>query len=214
MRERLLTKGFEKLNELEILEMLLFAGQPRGDTKPLAKILIRQFGSLAAAFLRSPVKWLSNQRGLGDASISALKLVEAAGLHLAHSDIHNRPVLTSWGAVKHYCINRLAHEPIEYLIMLCLDNRNRLIAEETLSKGTVDQTPVCVREVINAALKHHAQAVILVHNHPSGETTPSPADIKMTDELQRALGLMTIDLHDHLIVAGTRCISFKSLAHL
>jgi DNA repair protein RadC len=213
MRERLLTKGAETLTELEILEMLLFAGQPRGDTKPLAKILIRQFGSLAAV-LRAPVQQLSDQRSLGDASISALKLVEAAGLHLAHSDIHNRPVLTSWGAVKHYCINRLAHEPIEYLIMLCLDNRNRLIAEETLSKGTVDQTAVYVREVINAALKHHAQAVILVHNHPSGETTPSPADAKMTDELQRALGLMTIDLHDHLIVAGTQCISFKSLGHL
>ncbi len=101
------------------------------------------------------VKRLTEQRWLGDASISALKLRDAASLNLAHSDIHNRPVLNSWGAVKHYCINRLVHEPIEYVIMLCLDNRNRLIAEETLSKGTVDQTPVYLREVINAALKHH-----------------------------------------------------------
>ena len=98
--------------------------------------------------------------------------------------------------------------------MLCLDNRNHFIAQETLSKSTVDQTAVYVREVINAARKHHAQAVTLVHDHPSGETTPSSADIQMTDELQRALGLMTIDLHDHLIVAGTQCISFKLLGHL
>ena len=98
--------------------------------------------------------------------------------------------------------------------MLCLDDGNRLIDEETLSKGTVDQTPVYVRDVINAALKHHAQAVILVHNHPSGKTTPSPVVIEMTEELQRALSLVTVDLHDNLIVAGTQCISFKSLGHL
>ena len=151
MRERLLSKGAETLTELEILEMLLFAGQPRGDTKPLAKSLMRQFGSLAAV-LRAPVQRLAEQRGLGDASISALKLVDAASLNLAHSDIHNRPVLTSWGAVKHYCINRLAHEPIEYLIMLCLDNRNRLIAEETLSKGIFDQTPVYVHDRLIVAV--------------------------------------------------------------
>ena len=193
--------------------MLLFAGQPRVDTKPLAKSLMLQFGLLTVV-LRAPAQRLAEQRGLGDASFSALKLVDAASLNLAHSDIHNRPVLTSWGAIKHYCINRLAHAPFECRIMLCLDNRNRLIAEETLSKGTVDQTPVCVREVINAALKHHAQAVILIHNHPSEETTSSPADIEMTEELQRALSLMTVDLHDHLIVAGTQRISFKSLGHL
>jgi len=98
--------------------------------------------------------------------------------------------------------------------MLCLDNRNRLIAEEPLSKGTVNQTPVYIREVINAALKHHAQAVILVHNHPSGEAEPSRADIEMTDQLKRALNLVTIALHDHLIVAGRQCVSFKSLGHL
>ena len=183
--------------------MLLFAGQPRGDTKPLAKILIRKFGSLGTV-LRARVKQLFNQRGLGDASISKLKLDEAAGLHLAHCYIPNRPFLTSQSPIKHCCINRLAHEPIEYLIMLCPDNRNRLIAEGTMSKDTVDETAVYERAMINAALKQHAQAAILVHNHPNCETTPPPADIKMTDELQRTLRLIVIALHDRLIVAGTR----------
>ena len=146
-------------------------------------------------------------------TISALKLVEVAGLHLTHSDIHNSPVLKSWDAVKHHCLTRLVHEPIEYLIMLCLDNRNRLIAEETLTKGTVDRTAVYLREVINAVLKHNTKAMILAHNHPSGETTTT-ADIKMTVELQRALGFMTIDPHNQLIVAGTQRIRFKSLGHL
>jgi DNA repair protein RadC len=213
MREKLLQKGADSLTDLEILEMLMFAGLPRGDTKPLAKNLMRSFGSLAA-ILRAPTESLRQHDGVGDAVLASLKLVEAAGLHLVHSDVHKRPVLTSWGAVKHYCINRLAHEPIEHLIMLCLDNRNRLIAEEPLSKGTVNQTPVYIREVINAALKHHAQAVILVHNHPSGEAEPSRADIEMTDQLKRALNLVTIALHDHLIVAGRQCVSFKSLGHL
>ena len=145
MLERLLSKGAETLTELEMLEMLLFAGQPRGDTKPFAKSLMRQFGSLTA-MLRAPAQRLAEQRGLGDASFSALKLVDAASLNLAHSDIHNRPVLASWGAVKHYCINRLAHEPIECLIMLCLDNRNRLIAEEHCQRALLTKPRcVCVR---------------------------------------------------------------------
>ena len=111
-------------------------------------------------------------------------------------------------------MTRLAYEPVEHFMILCLDNRNRLIAEEVLSRGTVDQTPVYVREVINAALRHHAKAVILVHNHPSGETEPSRADIDMTAELKIALSLVTITLHNHLIVAGKTVVSFKSLGLL
>ena len=151
---------------------------------------------------------------MGDASVAALKIVEAAGLYLSHSDIENHHVLTSWSEVQHFCVTRLAHEPVEHFMILCLDKRNRLIAEEVLSRGTVDQTPVYVREVINAALRHHAKAVILVHNHPSGETEPSRADIDMTAELKTALSLVTITLHDHLIVAGKTVVSFKSLGLL
>lgn len=213
MRHKLLDKGAETLSELELLEMLLYAGNTRGDTKPLAKQLMRTFGSLSA-ILRSPTDQLSNHHGMGDASVAALKLVEAAALHLSHTDIDNRHVLTSWSEVQHYCVTRLAHEPIEHFMMLCLDNRNRLIGEARLSRGTIDQTPVYVREVINAALRHHAKAVILVHNHPSGETEPSRADIEMTAELIAALKLVTVTLHDHLIIAGREVVSFKSLGLL
>ena len=213
MRAKLLDKGSDALSELELLEMLLYAGNRRGDTKPLAKALMRRFGSLSAV-LRAPAALLAQQSGMGDASVAALKIVEAAGLHLGHSDIENRHVLTSWSEVQHFCVTRLAHEPIEHFMILCLDNRNRLIAEEVLSRGTVDQTPVYVREVINAALRHHAKSVILVHNHPSGETEPSRPDIDMTAELKTALALVTITLHDHLIVAGKTVVSFKSLGLL
>ena len=196
-----------------MLEMLLYAGNRRGDTKPLAKALMRRFGSLSAV-LRAQAALLVQQSGIGDASVAALKIVEAAGLNLSHSDIENRHVLTSWSEVQHFCVTRLAHEPVEHFMILCLDNRNRLIAEEVLSRGTVDQTPVYVREVINAALRHHAKAVILVHNHPSGKTEPSRADIDMTAELKTALSLVTITLHDQLIVAGKTVVSFKSLGLL
>ena len=213
MRAKVMDKGASALSELEMLEMILYAASPRRDTKPLAKDLIRHFGSLPAV-LRAPQEQLKALAGVGDAAASAIRVVEAVGLHLSHSTISNRQVLTSWSAVQHYCITRLAHEPVEHFMMLCLDNRNRLIAEETLSRGTVDQTPVYVREVINTALKHHAKAVILVHNHPSGEREPSRADIDMTAELKAALALVTVTLHDHLIVAGQDVVSFKSLGLL
>ena len=213
MQAKLLEKGADALSELELLEMLLYAGNQRGDTKPLAKDLMQEFKSLSAV-LRAPAVKLRQQTGIGDAAISALKLVEAAGLHLNHSDVQNRHVKASWAAVQHYCVTRLAHEAVEHFMMLCLDNRNRLIAEEVLSKGTIDQTPVYVREVIKVALHHNAKAVIFVHNHPSGETEPSRADIDMTTELREALAKVTIILHDHLIVAGKECVSFKSLGLL
>ena len=213
MRAKPLDKGSEALSELELLEILLYAGNRHGDTKPLAKALMRRFGSLSAV-LRAPAALLAQQSGMGDASVAALKIVVAAGLYLSHSDIENRHVLTSWSEVLHFCVTRLAHEPVEHFMILCLDNRNRLIAEEVFSRGMVDQAPVYVREVINAALRHHAKAVILVHNHPSGETEPSRAEIDMTAELKIALSLVTITLHDHLIVAGKTVVSFKSLSLL
>ena len=213
MCAKLLDKGPGALSKLELLEMLLYAGNWRGDTKPLAKALIRRFGSLSAV-IRAPAALLGQQKGMGDASVVALKIIEAVGLHLSHSDIENRHVLTSWSEVQHYCLTRLAHEPVEHFMILCLDNRNRLIAEEMLPRGTVDQTPVCVREVINAALQLHAKAVILVHNYPSCETEPSRADIEMTAELRTTLSLVTITLQNCLIVAGKTVVSFKSLGLL
>ncbi len=187
MHAKVMDKGAAALSELELLEMILYAASARRDTKPLANDLIRHFGSLPGV-LRAPNDKLLGLAGVGKPAVTAIRIAEAAGLHLSHSTISNRQVLTSWAAVQHYCVTRLAHEPIEHFMMLCLDNRNRLIAEETLSQGTVDQTPVYVREVINVALRHHAKAVILVHNHPSGETEPSRADIDMTSELKRHWG--------------------------
>ena len=196
-------KGAETLIELELQKMILYAGSPRRDTKPLAKDMIRHFGSLSAV-LRAPQPQLIALDGVR----------EAAGLHLRHADIRNRPILTNWSAVQHYCMTLLAHESVEYFVMLCLDNRNRLIAEETLSRSRVDQTPVYVGEDINSVLKHHAKAVIVVHNNPSGERERSRADIDMTAELKAALALVTVTLHDHLIVAGQDVVSFKNLGLL
>ena len=212
MRARILDKGADSLTELELLEVLLYAGNARRDTKPLAKRLMNKFKSLSGV-IRADSADLRTVDDMGDAYIATLKLVESAGMHLAHSRIKDQPILTNWVQVQEYCINRLAHQPIEHFIILCLDNQNRLIAEETLSKGTVDQTPVYVREVVNAALKHHAQSSILVHNHPSGEAEPSRADIDMTLSIQDALNIMSIRLHDHLIVAGKHCVSLKNLGY-
>ena len=145
---------------------------------------------------------------------AAIKVTESAALHLSHSRIINQSVLRNWFDVQDYCINRLAHERREHFIILYLGNQNRLISEETMSVGTVNQTAVYTREVVNAALKHQAQAVILLHNHPSGELKPSRADIDVTRDIEKALAVMGIALHDHLIIADTTCVSFKSLGHL
>ena len=127
-----------------MLEMLLYAGNRRGDNKPLAKALMRRFGSLLAV-IRAPAALLAQQSAMGDASVAALKMVEAAGFHLSHSDIENRHILTSWSEVQHFCVTRRSNEPVGPFMILCLDNWNRLIAEEVLSRGTVDQTPVFAR---------------------------------------------------------------------
>ena len=213
MRARILDKGADSLTELELLEVLLYAGNARRDTKSLEKNLIKRFNSLSGV-LRADNQALNMVDDMGDAYIATIKLAEAVGMHLAHSRIKDQPILTNWVQVQEYCINRLAHQPIEHHVILCLDNQNRLIAEETLSKGTVDQTPVYIREVVNVALKHHAQSSILVHNHPSGEAKPSRADIDMTLAIQDALNIMSIKLHDHLIVAVKECVSLKSLGYL
>ena len=213
VRDKVIEKSAATLTELELLEMILYPSNPRGDTKPIAKRLMRELGSLAGV-LRAPVETLQQLDQVGPAAIAAIKITEAAALHLIHSRIKNQSVLRNRVDVQDYCINRLAHERREHFIILCLDNQNRLISEETMSVGTVNQTAVYTREVVNAALKHQAQAVILLHNHPSGELKPSRADIDVTRDIEKALAVMGIALHDHLIIADTTCVSFKSLGHL
>ena len=192
--------------------MLLYYSNPRGDTKPIAKRLMHQFRMLAGV-LRAPVKKLQEVEQVAPATIVAIKVTEAAAFHLSHSRIKNQPVLGSWMHVQDYSINRLAHEPVEHFVILCLDDQNRLIGEETMSIGTINQTAVYPREVVNAALKHHARSVILVHKHPSGGAKPSRADIAVTRDIKKALTVMGMTLHNHLIIADTICVSLKSLDH-
>ena len=160
------------------------------------------------------MKKLQEVEQVGLATIVAIKFTEAAVLHLSHSRTKNQRVLSNWMHVQDYCINRLAHEPVEHFVILCLDNQNRLIGEETMSIGTIDQTAVYPSEVVNTALEHHARSVILLHNHPSGEAKPSRADIAVTHNIEKALTVMGITLHDHLIIADTICVSFKSLGQV
>ena len=164
MRGKLLEKGSAALTELEILEIPLYGGAPPSDTKPLAKRLIKTFISLSAALRASPDDFRPI-RDIGDAAIAAVKIAEAAGLQISHSRVKGKPVLTHWMKVQDYCISKLAHEPIEYVMVLCLDSQNRLIADETVSRGTVNQTSVYPREIVNLAPRHFAYAVIIVHNH-------------------------------------------------
>ena len=156
MRDKVLTKSAASLTELELLEMLLYPSNPRGDTKPVAKRLMHHFQTLAGV-LRASAEKLQEIEQVGPAAIVAIKVTEAAALHLSHSRIKNQPVLNNWMHVQDYCIKLLAHEPVEHFVILCLDNQNRLIGEETMSIGTINQTAVYPREVVNAALKHHAR---------------------------------------------------------
>ena len=208
-----LKKVLGGLTELEILEMLLYAGAPRGNTKPLANRLIKTFKSLSRVLHASPDE-LRPIRDMGDAAIAAVKIAKAAGLQISHSRVKGKPVLTHLEEVQDYCISKLGHEPIEYVMVLCLDRQNRLVAEDTVSRGTVNQTSAYPQKIVNFALRHLAHAVIIVHNHLGVETKPSRADIEVTKDLKKALAVMGIALHDHLIVAGTSCVSFKSLGHL
>lgn len=213
-RERLRTRfreaGTDALTDYELLELLLFRALPRRDVKPLAKKLIATFGSFAEV-VSAPVKRLAEIKGLGDAAITELKVVQAAAGRLARGEVKRRPVLTSWSSVLDYCRTTMAFADKEQFRILFLDKRNALIADEVQQVGTVDHTPVYPREVVKRALELSATAIILVHNHPSGDPTPSRADIEMTQgiiEVARPLG---IAVHDHIIVGKEGHTSLKGL---
>jgi DNA repair protein RadC len=207
LRARLLSAGAEALADHEMLEIVLFA-IPRRDTKPIARDLIRRFGSFAAAIAASPVE-LSRTEGLGDAGIAALKAVHAAALRLARAETIERPVLNNWDRLMEYLNAVLARERIEHFRVLFLDTRNRLLADEAQSRGTVNHTPVYPREVVRRALELHATALILVHNHPSGDPTPSAEDVAMTREIRDAARALSVVLHDHVIVGNGRWVSLR-----
>jgi DNA repair protein RadC len=208
MREKLLDRGPDALADYELLEMLLFFAMPKGDTKPLAKALINRFGSYARV-LTAPQQELLATRGLGPHSVSAIKLVQASSLRLARAEVMEAPVLNNWDRLVDYLTAALAREKIEQFRILFLDTRNRLIADEAQARGTVNHTPVYPREVVKRALELHATALILVHNHPSGDPTPSRDDLDMTRQVKEAAGVLSIVLHDHLIIGNGKWLSFR-----
>lgn len=213
LRARLLERGGEALADYEILELLLFAAQPRGDTKPLAKALLARFGSLAAV-LTAPPRQLAGVAGMGEASMAALKIVPEAARRLALEQAMDSPVIDSWQKLLDYCRIALAHESVEALHLLFLDRKLRLIADEAQQRGTIDHTPAYPREVVKRALELNASALILVHNHPSGDTRPSQADIAMTRAIAEAVEKLGIALHDHIIVGKSGHSSFRALGLL
>ena len=208
MRQKLLERGPDALADYELLEMLLFFAFKTGDTKPLAKSLINRYGSFAAV-LAAPQAELLATRGLGEHSVAALKLVQASALRLARAEAMEQPVLNNWDRLIAYLNAAISREKVEQFRILFLDSKNRLIADEAQAKGTVNHTPVYPREVIRRALDLHATALILVHNHPSGDPTPSRADIEMTKEIRTAGEIFSVVVHDHLIIGNGRHLSFR-----
>ena len=208
MRDKLLTRGPEALADYEVLEMLLFFAFKTGDTKPLAKSLINRHGSFARV-MAAPTEQLLATQGLGPHSVSALKLVQAAALRMMRAEVIEQPVLGNWDALIGYLNAALAREKVEQFRVLFLDPKNRLIADEAQARGTVNHTPVYPREVVKRALELHATALILVHNHPSGDPTPSNADLEMTRQVKEAAATLEIVVHDHLILGNGKYVSFR-----
>jgi DNA repair protein RadC len=208
MRQRLLTHGPDALLDHELLEVVLFLALPRRDTKPIARALLGRFGSYANTISAPPLELLGVP-GLGEAGVAALKTVQGAALRLARAEVIDQPVLNSWDRLIDYLTATLSREKVEHVHVLYLDTRNRLIADEAQARGTVNHTPVYPREVVKRALELQSTALILVHNHPSGDPTPSRADIEMTQEIKAAAQVFGIVVHDHLIVGNGRQLSFR-----
>ena len=208
LRERFARVGVDGLQDYELLELVLFRSIPQRDVKPLAKMLISQFGSVAEV-IGAPMARLLTIKGLGEQTALDIKIIEAAGLSLAKGAITKREVLSSWSSVIDYCRAAMAFAEVEQFRILFLDKRNGLIADEIQQTGTVDHTPVYTREVVKRALELSATAVILVHNHPSGDPTPSNADIAMTRQIVEAGKPLGVLVHDHIVIGRNGHASMK-----
>ena len=196
-----------------MLELFLFRSIPRRDVKPLAKQLLVRFGSLSAVLGAAPAE-LQGVKGVGEALALDLKLLHEAAVRAAREQVARRPVISSWSALLAYVKTALAHEAREQFRVLFLDRKNNLVADEVQNRGTVDHTPVYPREIVKRALELSSSAIILVHNHPSGDPTPSKSDILMTREIVAAAKALSITVHDHLVIGRTGHASFKSLGLL
>mgnify|MGYP001221550987 FL=1 len=210
LRDRFRDAGPDALSDYELLEMVLFRALPRRDVKPLAKALIARFGSFAEV-VHAPEARLREISGLGDAAVTEMKLIAATASRVAKGQVKQRTVLSSWSSVIDYCRTAMAFADKEQFRILFLDKRNQLIADELQQVGTVDHTPVYPREVVKRALELSATAIVLVHNHPSGDPTPSQADIQMTKSIVAIAAPLGISVHDHIIVGKNGHASLKGM---
>jgi DNA repair protein RadC len=209
LRERFLKGGPQAVADYELLEMVLYAAIPRADTKPLAKRLLAHFGGFAKLAHASPNE-LARVGGMGEAAIAAIKTIHAAAERLLKEEASNGPVIQSWTALLDYCRVCMGHRKIEEFRVLFLNNKHALIADEVQQTGTVNHAPVYPREVVKRALDLSASAIILAHNHPAGDPTPSKEDIQITKQIVAAAAALGLAVHDHLIIAGSKHYSFKS----
>lgn len=209
LRARFMAGGAAAMPDYELLELVLFRAIPRRDVKPLARALMDRFGDFNRVITASEPR-LRDISGVGDAVVTELRIVEAAAQRLARARVMQTHVVSSWEALLDYCHTTMAHRETEQFRVLYLDRKNVLIADEEQGRGTVDHVPVYPREVAKRALELNASALILVHNHPSGDPTPSPSDIEMTHQIVAACDALGLTLHDHLIIGKSRELSFRS----
>ncbi|MFN3232491.1 MAG: RadC family protein [Alphaproteobacteria bacterium] len=210
LRERFMNGGADALPDYEMLELVLFQAHPRADMKPLAKRLIDRFGSFSDA-ISAPPERLLEINGVGESTVAVFKIVREAGIRLTKAKALEKPVISSWSALSDYCSASMAYQSIEQLRVLFLDKRNRIIADEILQEGSVDHTPVYPRQVAKRALALDATALILVHNHPSGDPEPSQPDVEMTKLVVAAAKACEIVVHDHVIIGRGSHVSMRSM---
>ena len=210
LRARFRKGGAAALQDYELLELYLFNSIPRRDVKPIAKELMRLFGNIGE-ICGATVHRLTEVKGIGEKTALDLKLLLAMSTHMARESVLERPILSSWNALLDYCRTAMQFEPIEQFRVLFLDRKNRLIADEVLGKGTIDRAPVYPREIVKRGLALESTAIILAHNHPSGDPTPSQSDIDMTFNIVETCNAVGISVHDHLIIGREDIASFKML---
>ena len=210
LRDKFTRRGAEAFDDYELLELILFQALPRIDTKPIAKQLLAEFGSLAEV-VAAPVDKLTRVKGIGPSAAQHLKILQQVSVRIGKSSVINRPVLSSWNALLDYCRAAMQFEGREQFRVLFLDKKNRLLADAVMGRGTVDRAPVYPREIVRRALVHEATAIILVHNHPSGDPTPSQQDITLTESIIKTAQAIDVVVHDHLVVGREDVASFKML---
>jgi len=213
LRDRFMSAGAGAVADYEMLELVLFRALPRQDVKPLARRLLDKFHDFNGV-LSAPVSMLRQMHGVGEAAITELKIIEAAAHRLARARVIRREVISSWDALLDYCRTTMSHKQTEQFRVLFLDRKNTVIADEEQASGTVDHVPVYPREIVKRALELQASAIILVHNHPSGDPTPSAEDRTMTQKIADAADALGITLHDHLVIGKASEVSFRAKGYL